>query len=63
MFGAITKQLINITLIASSLSYWICLFTSMICLFIAMAGSQKGKVGVTISVIVYTVIQCILSVF
>ena len=63
MFGAITKQLINITLIASSLSYWICLFASMICLFIAMAGSPKGKVGVTISVIVYTVIQCILSVF
>ena len=63
MFGAITKQLINMTLIASSLSYWICLFASMICLFIAMAGSQKGRVGVTISVIVYTVIQCILSVF
>ena len=63
MFGAITKQLVNITLIASSLSYWICLFASMICLFIAMAGSKKGKVGVTISVIVYTVIQCILSVF
>ena len=63
MFRAITKQLINITLIASSLSYWICLFASMICLFIAMAGNQKGKVGVTVSVIVYTVIQCILSVF
>ena len=63
MFGAITKQLINITLIASSLSYWICLFASMICLFMAMAGSTRGKVGVSISVIVYTVIQCILSVF
>ena len=63
MFGAITKQLINITLVASSLSYWICLFACMICIFIAMAGSQKGKVGVTISVIVYTVIRCILSVF
>lgn len=63
MFGAITKQLINITLIASSLSYWICLFASMTCLFMAMAGSTRGKVGVSISVIVYTVIQCILSVF
>ena len=57
------KKLINMTLVASSLSYWICLFASMICLFIAMAGSTRGKVGVTVSVIVYTVIQCILSVF
>ena len=58
----IYKKLINITLVASSLSYWICLFIAMICLFIGMAGSSKGKVGVSISIIIYTVIQCILSV-
>ena len=51
------------TLVASSLSYWICLFIAMICVFIGMAGSSKAKNGVSISVIVYTVIQCILSVF
>lgn len=56
------KKLINMTLVASSLSYWICLFIAMICLFIGMAGSPKGKTGVSISIIIYTVIQCILSV-
>ena len=58
----IYNQLINMTLVASSLSYWICLFIAMICVFIGMAGSSKAKNGVSISVIVYTVIQCILSV-
>ena len=57
----IFKQLSSITLIASSLSYWICLFVSMVCVLLGMAGSAKAKVGVTVSVIVYTVIQCILS--
>ena len=56
------KKLMDITLVASSLSYWICLFIAMICLFIGMAGSSKCKTGVSISVIIYTVIQCILSV-
>lgn len=55
------KKLIGMTLVASSLSYWICLFISIICVLIGMAGSEKAKKGVSISVIVYTVIQCILS--
>ncbi len=59
--GFIYKKLINITLAASSLSYWICLFTAMTCLLLNMAGSSKAKVGVSASVIIYTVIQCILS--
>ena len=59
----IYNQLINMTLVASSLSYWICLFVSMVCVFIGMAGSSKAKTGISVSVIVYTVIQCILSVF
>ena len=50
------------TLVASSLSYWICLFIAMVCVFIGMAGSSKAKIGVSVSVIVYTVVQCILSV-
>ena len=58
----IYNQLINMTLVASSLSYWICLFVSMVCVFIGMAGSSKAKIGVSVSVIVYTVVQCILSV-
>ena len=61
--GFIYNQLINMTLVASSLSYWICLFISIICVLIGMTGSEKAKNGVSISVIVYTVIQCILSVF
>ena len=60
--GFIYNQLINMTLVASSLSYWICLFISIVCVFIGMAGSSKAKIGVSASVIVYTVIQCILSV-
>ena len=55
------KKLINMTLVASSLSYWICLFISIICVLIGMTGSEKAKKGVSISVIVYTVIRCILS--
>lgn len=58
----IYNQLINMTLVASSLSYWICLFIAMVCVFIGMAGSSKAKIGVSVSVIVYTVVQCILSV-
>ena len=61
--GFIYKKLINMTLVASSLSYWICLFIAMICVFIGMSGSSKAKTGISVSVIVYTVIQCILSVF
>ena len=57
----ILKQLSSIVLELSSLSYWICLFISMVCVLLGMAGSAKAKVGVTVSVIVYTVIQCILS--
>ena len=60
--GFIYKKLINMTLIASSLSYWIFLFISIICLLLGMAGSSKAKTGVSIAVIAYTVIQCILSV-
>ena len=60
--GFIYKKLINMTLIASSLSYWICLFIAMVCVFIGMAGSSKAKIGVSVSVIVYTVVQCNLSV-
>ena len=60
--GFIYKKLINMTLVASSLSYWICLFIAMVCVFIGMAGSSKAKIGVSVSVIVYTVVQCILSV-
>ena len=55
------KKLINMTLVASSLSYWICLFISIICVLFGMTGSEKAKKGVSISVIVYTVIRCILS--
>ena len=51
------------TLVASSLSYWICLFVAMTCILLSMAGSSKAKTGASISVIIYTVIQCILSVF
>ena len=58
----ILKQLSNIVLELSSLSYWICLFISMVCVLLGMAGSAKAKVGVTVSVIIYTVIQCIFSV-
>lgn len=58
----IYNQLINMTLVASSLSYWICLFVAMVSVFIGMAGSSKAKIGVSVSVIVYTVVQCILSV-
>lgn len=61
--GFIYKKLINMTLVASSLSYWICLFISMTCILLGMAGSSKAKTGASISVIIYTVIQCILSVF
>ena len=59
----IYNQLINMTLVASSLSYWICLFVAMICILLGMAGSSKAKAGASISVIIYTIIQCILSVF
>ncbi|MDY3960961.1 hypothetical protein [Romboutsia timonensis] len=61
--GFIYKKLINMTLVASSLSYWICLFVAMTCVLLSMAGSSKAKTGASISVIIYTVIQCILSVF
>ena len=61
--GFIYKKLINMTLVASSLSYWICLFVAMICILLGMAGSSKAKTGASISVIIYTIIQCILSVF
>ena len=61
--GFIYKKLINMTLVASSLSYWICLFVAMICILLGMAGSSKAKAGASISVIIYTIIQCILSVF
>ena len=44
--GFIYKKLINMTLVASSLSYWICLFIAMICVFIGMAGSSKAKTGI-----------------
>ena len=56
------KLLSSITIEISSLSYWICLFISMVCVLLGMAGSAKAKVGVTVSVIIYTVIQCIFSV-
>ena len=61
MIKFIFKQLVNIPLMVSSLSYWICLFTSMTCVLLGMAGSEKAKTGTTISVIIYTIIQCILS--
>lgn len=57
----ILKQLVNIPLMVSSLSYWICLFTSMVCVLLGMAGSEKAKIGSAVSVIIYTIIQCILS--
>lgn len=60
--GFIYKKLINMTLVASSLSYWICLFAAMTCVLLGMAGSSKAKIGASISVIVYTIIQCILSI-
>lgn len=60
--GFIYNQLINMTLVASSLSYWICLFVAILCVLLGMAGSSKAKIGVSVSVIVYTVVQCILSV-
>ena len=59
----IYNKIINMTLVSSSLSYWICLFVAMICILLGMAGSSKAKTGASISVIIYTIIQCILSVF
>ena len=61
MMQFIFKQLANIPIVVSSLSYWICLFVSMICVLLGMAGSEKAKIGTTVSVIIYTIIQCILS--
>lgn len=58
----IFKQLSSIVLELSSLSYWICLFVSMISILLGMAGSEKAKIATTASIIIYTVIQCILSV-
>lgn len=55
------KYLTNTILVASSLSYWICLFVAMTCLLLGMAGSSKAKAGVSFSVIIYTILQCILS--
>lgn len=46
----------------SSLSYWICLFAALICLILTLAGYKKAKGGPTISIVVYALIQCFLSV-
>lgn len=62
MLKYLTSKLIAMTITVSTLSYWICLFVAIICLFLALCGSKAGKVGVTSSVIIYTVIQCVISV-
>lgn len=52
----------SIVINLSSLSYWICLFVAIICVLLSICGSSKGKKGVSISVVIYTIIQCFLSV-
>ena len=44
----IYNQLINMTLVASSLSYWICLFVDMKCILLSMAGRSKDKIGISV---------------
>ncbi|MDK2587520.1 hypothetical protein QOZ83_16905 [Romboutsia sedimentorum] len=47
---------------AMDLTYWILLITAMVCLILTMAGCKKTKNGATISIIIYTILQCIASV-
>ena len=57
-----TNKLMTTTLTLSNLSYWICLFTCLTCLLLTQAGSKKAKAGISGSVIIYTIFQCIFSV-
>lgn len=58
----VTSKLMTTTLTLSTLSYWICLFSCLTCLLLTQAGSNKARPGISGSVIIYTIIQCIFSV-
>lgn len=62
LLNIISKKLMGMTLTLSTLSYWICLFACLTCLLLTQAGSNKAKPGISGSVIIYTVIQCVFSV-
>ena len=62
LLNLISKKLMGMTLTLSTLSYWICLFACLTCLLLTQAGSNKAKTGISGSVIIYTIIQCIFSV-
>ena len=63
MFGAITKQLINMTLIASSLSYWICLFIAMFSIILYIIGFKKSGKFITLSLVIYVFFEGIKNAF
>lgn len=43
-------------------SHWILLLTAIVCLILTMAGCKKTKKGATISMIIYIVLKCLVSV-
>ncbi|MEG1411630.1 MAG: hypothetical protein RSD36_17475 [Terrisporobacter sp.] len=47
---------------AMDLSHWILLIIAMVCLILTMSGCKKTKNGATISIIIYTILQCLASV-
>lgn len=53
-----TKILIGIV----DISYWVLLLIAIICLILTMSGCKKTKNGATISLIIYTILQCLASV-
>lgn len=53
-----TKILIGIV----DISYWALLLIAIICLILTMSGCKKTKNGATISLIIYTILQCLASV-
>lgn len=53
-----TKILIGVL----DVSYWILLLTAIVCLILTMSGCKKTRNGATISVIIYTILQCLASV-
>ena len=62
LLNLISKNLIGMTLTLLTLSYWICLFACLTCVLLTQAGSSKARPGISGSVIIYTIIQCIFSV-
>ena len=53
-----TKILIGIV----DISYWALLLIAIICLILTMSGCKKTRNGATISIIIYTILQCLASV-